>query len=238
MRKYRYLGQCVTLAIAALASAAPVMAQYAEGPEATPVLDFELGVALLSDYHDRGLSLSANRFAVQGDVTVTHQSGLYASVWGSNIAYNGGENIEVDAMIGYNHDFGPVTANVQFKQLIYPGAHARNFIELSSGLSTKVGPAEFSAIMIYTPKQKALGGQDDVYAQFGVEMPWHDTPLTLKASVGVEDGAFGNKKIDWLVGANYDLKGFDLGVAYVDSARTQGAAYSEPRAVFSLARKF
>lgn len=43
---------------------------------------------------------------MQPSVTVTHESGFYANVWGSNIADYGGADVEVDLMAGWSGDVG------------------------------------------------------------------------------------------------------------------------------------
>jgi uncharacterized protein (TIGR02001 family) len=40
---------------------------------------------VVSDYRFRGISQTDKDFAVQGGLTVSHESGLYASVWGSSV---------------------------------------------------------------------------------------------------------------------------------------------------------
>ena len=63
-------------------------------------------------------------------------------------------------------------------------------------------------------------------------------PLTINAAAGVEEGAFGDGKIDWSLGGIYALDRFDLGLTYVDSARTFGADNFGPKLVFSLSSTF
>src|SRR3546814_8220482 len=42
-------------------------------------------VAVVSDYRFRGLSLSDEEIALQPTLTLSHESGLYAGVWGSTM---------------------------------------------------------------------------------------------------------------------------------------------------------
>ena len=55
------------------------------------LFSIDLSLGAVSDYRFRGISLSNKDPAFQPSVTVTHKSGAYASVWGSNIADNGGD---------------------------------------------------------------------------------------------------------------------------------------------------
>ena len=84
------------LIVAALFIAAgPAHAQEAP-PEPITVTG---SVALVSDYRFRGVSQTDKEMAVQGGLTVTHESGVYAGTWASNLAgwgTFGGANMELD----------------------------------------------------------------------------------------------------------------------------------------------
>ncbi len=59
-------------------------------------------VAMATDYRFRGISQTSNNPAIQGAITLTHQSGVYLGLWGSNITSVGKSNsAEMDATIGY-----------------------------------------------------------------------------------------------------------------------------------------
>jgi len=42
-------------------------------------------IGVVSDYRDRGYTLSNGEAAVQGDVSATHRSGFYVGAWASTI---------------------------------------------------------------------------------------------------------------------------------------------------------
>lgn len=238
-----------------LAFASPALAQTSpEGkPQESPTTieraqigpadekrDFEIDLSLsaATDYRFRGISLSNKDPAFQPSVTVTHKSGVYASVWGSNIADNGGDNIEVDLVGGYSGETGPVTYGINATYYLYPGASAFNYVELIGNVGTKVGPGKVGVTVGYAPKQKNLGDQDNLYLAINASVPIKGTPLSLAGSFGIEDGAFGTAKRDWSLGVNADVAGFTLGLSYVDTARTGANPLGDPTAVFSISRVF
>ncbi len=202
------------------------------------VFEVEATVAIVSDTRFRGISQTNGKPALQVGASVEHESGFYGSLWASNVADNGGANLEVDAAIGFTKELGGLTAEVGAIDYIYPGVTNSNYYELQSSLTGNVGPAEINVGVAYAPHQNSLGGDDNLYGSVGFELPYAKTPLTLKGAIGLEDGAFGDRKVDWLLGASYDLKGFDLGVSYTDTARSFGTSHSGATAVFSLGRKF
>jgi hypothetical protein len=64
-----------------------------------------------------------------------------------------------------------------------------------------------------------------------------DTPISIAGSVGYEDGAFGNDKLDWSLGLTAEVSGFTLGASYVDTNRFVGGL-GKAGAVFSLSYGF
>jgi uncharacterized protein (TIGR02001 family) len=78
--------------------------------------------ALTSDYLFRGVSQTSNTGAAQVGMTFTHESGAYASLWGSNIsAINGG--LELDTLLGYSGKAGEVGYDVGVMRYNYPSSN-------------------------------------------------------------------------------------------------------------------
>jgi uncharacterized protein (TIGR02001 family) len=208
------------VAMQALAFAAPAMAQDAsKADDAGAGITVSGGVAVVSDYRFRGVSLSNKQIAVQPTLTVKHGSGLYAGVWGSNIAPNGGDDIEADLFAGFAGGSDALSYDVSATYYLYPGASNFNYAEFTGKVGTTVGPASLGAQVSYVPKQTNTGSQDNIYLGTNAAVGIPTTPFTLTASVGYEDGAFGSEKIDWSLGATAEVAGFTLGASYVDTNR-------------------
>jgi uncharacterized protein (TIGR02001 family) len=207
--------------------------QAASGP-----IDVVVSLAGVSDYRFRGLSLSDKDAAFQPSITVTHESGLYASVWGSNIAANSGDDVEVDLAAGYSAALGDYTVDAGAVYYAYPGASSLNYVDILGSVSGKVGPGTVKLFAAYAPKQKHIGSEDNFYWGTSGEVPLGESPVTLVGSIGVENGAFGDHKVDWSAGLNADVKGFTLGASYVDTARTGGDRLGKAGVVFSLSKSF
>lgn len=207
------------VAIQALAFAAPAMAQDAsKADDAGAGITVSGGVAVVSDYRFRGVSLTNKQVAVQPTLTVKHGSGLYAGVWGSNVAPNGGDDIEADLFVGFaGGDI--LTYDISATYYVYPGASGFNYAEFTGKVGTTVGPASVGAQVSYVPKQTNTGNADNIYLGTNASIGIPTTPFTLTASAGYEDGAFGSDKIDWSLGATAEVAGFTLGAAYVDTNR-------------------
>jgi uncharacterized protein (TIGR02001 family) len=169
-------------------------------------------VALASDYRFRGVSQSDEEFAVQGSVTVAHESGLYGGFWASNLSgwgTFGGANLELDLIAGYK--FKPTQnamVDVGLTYYLYPGgADETDFFEPYIKISGTQGPLTMTAGVAYAPKQQALGRwyftgvdaaagvyndpsdtEDNLYLSGDGALAIAGTPLTAKAHLGYSEG--------------------------------------------------
>ncbi|PBN42773.1 TorF family putative porin [Sphingobium sp. D43FB] len=233
----------IACAALALMSSVPAFAQE----EPTSPVTVTGSVAMVSDYRFRGVSMTDKGMAIQGGLTVSHESGAYAGAWGSNLSgwgTFGGANMELDLFAGYAIPLNETTTlDVGLTWYMYPsGLDITDFAEPYVKLSSQIGPVKGLVGVAYAPKQEALGNwsntpqsrvgdkEDNLYiwADVGGSVP--NTPVTLKAHLGYSNGNPGlgpngtslaptGKYVDWLVGADVAVPGtpLTLGIAYVDT---------------------
>ena len=238
------------------AVAAPAFAQDT-APPAGP-LTVSGGATLTSDYRFRGVSQTDKRFAVQGTLTIAHESGFYVSTWGSSIddyvAY--GSDQEIDLIAGYKKTINGTTFDVGGLYYYYPGSGGANtdFIEPYASVTHVFGPATAKAGVAYAPKQRALASahaRDDnlyMYGELGGAIP--GTPFSVLGHLGYSHGRSvltGGLKgyLDWNLGVSYAWKNLTLGVSYVDtdikkdeSITPSGRHPAKAGAVFSIGASF
>lgn len=214
---------------------APALAQDEKSGD---VWSVDGAVTVVSDYRFRGFSLSDKDPAIQPELWVAHESGLYAGFWGSNVADLGGDDIEVDPAIGYAGSLGPVDVDVWAMWYLYPGASAYNYVEFGTDISASLGVAKIGVELGYAPAQDNIGGRDNTYAAIKGSMPIGATPLSLDGHFGVEDGAFGDNKLDWSVGLMAEIAGFEIGAHYIDAARVAHDPLADPTVVASVKYSF
>lgn len=246
MKKY------LTAAAIALLPAAPAFAQ-----EETSPITVSGSAALVSDYRFRGVSQTDEEMAVQAGITISHESGLYAGTWASNLAgwgTFGGSNMELDLFAGYSFPIGGTASlDVGLTWYMYPGgADTTDFAEPYVKLSGDIGPVSILAGVAYAPSQKALGNvsntaksrpgdkEDNLYVWTDISSGIPGTPMTVKAHLGHSDGNPGlgpngtsvaptGQYWDWMLGADYVIGPITLGVAYVDTNITRkDSAYLQP----------
>jgi len=230
----------MSVAISAIAISAPAFAQEAAEEAAGPVT-LTGGVAVVSDYRFRGVSLSDKDFAVQPYLNVKHESGLYVGTWGSNLADNAGDDVEVDLYAGFAGG-EELTYDISATYYVYPGVSSFNYLELTGKLGSTVGPATVGVQLSYVPSQDNTGNNDNIYFGTNAAIAIPNSPISIVGTMGIEDGAFtaGSEKVDWSLGLTAAVSGFTLGVSYVDVNRETIFAPKDSAAgvVFSVSYGF
>jgi uncharacterized protein (TIGR02001 family) len=213
-------------------AASPAEAEDVAANEKASAFTVTGGATLVSDYRFRGISQTDKRFAVQGTLSVGHESGFYATVWGSSIddyIYNGADQ-EIDLILGYKKTFGDTTVDVGLLYYYYPGSGgiASDFFEPYASVSQAIGPVTAKASAAYAPRQAALsigaGKQDNLYLAGDLSAAIPKTPISLTAHVGHSYGpsylTIGDGYTDWSLGASATWNHITFGVAYVDTDGT------------------
>jgi len=241
----------IVFAAALAAVATPAFAQE----EAAEPITVSGSVALVSDYRFRGVSQTDKEMAIQGGITVNHESGFYVGTWASNLAgwgTFGGSNMELDIFGGYVADLGGASVDVGLTWYMYPGGFdTTDFAEPYVKVSSTLGPVNVLGGVAYAPKQRALGNfsntpqsrgqkEDNLYIWGDVNAGIPETPLTLKAHLGYSNGNPGlgpngtslsptGKYLDWMLGADVALGPVTLSAAYIDTNLTKSETnYIQP----------
>lgn len=200
----------ITASVLALLVATPALAQEESSP-----FTVSGSIGLATDYRFRGVSQTDKEMAIQGGITVGHESGFYVGTWGSNLAgwgTFGGSNTELDIFGGYKIALTEgVALDAGLTWYMYPGgADKTDFAELYAKLSTTLGPVSLLGGVAYAPKQEALGRwyfsgasastgiydapgdkEDNLYIWGDISGAIPSTPATLKAHLGYSNGNSG-----------------------------------------------
>jgi uncharacterized protein (TIGR02001 family) len=181
---------------------------FAADAAPAPDLTVAYNVGLYSQYIFRGMTQTNHKPALQGGVDLTHSSGLYLGMWGSNISwltdgtgtdetkyYKSGGSLELDIYGGYRYSFANgLGIDIGALQYYYPGSRDKSFPKanttevygsLSYGwvqakLSEVVSEAAwgFGQIPGYKTTSKAGG---TYYAELNATIPLSDL-------IGAKDG--------------------------------------------------
>lgn len=225
----------ISLGALMLASTAPAMAQDQTDP--APAITINGSATVVSDYKFRGISQTDGNFAVQGGITISHESGFYIGTWGSSIddyvTAHGTAHQELDLIAGFKKTVGGATFDIGAVYYVYPGTRAEgdpsssDFIEPYASISYALGPVTAKGTVNYAPKQKALAldqrgpKNDNVYIAGDLSGAIPNTPIGLTAHLGHTFGpswlSIGKEYTDWSLGATYTYKALTFGVSYVDT---------------------
>jgi len=175
--------------------------------------------ALTTDYYFRGISQTENDGAFQGGFDWSHDSGVYAGVWASNVAF-GDTHIEVDTYIGFANDIGDTGIGYDINLLRYNYNDADyETNELTFALSYSYFSASYSYSNDWYNTDES---SNYIKLGFDYELPGN---YNLGMSVGKSFGdAYDKNKvgsardfdyIDYKVGVNKDFYGLNWDLSYV-----------------------
>ncbi len=220
-----------TILAAAIAAAAAVPG-LASAQATTSPHTVAGNMSIVSDYRFRGISQTFEQPAIQGGIDYSHSSGFYLGNWNSNVSglsFPDG-SIEMDFYGGFKKGLGPVTLDVGLLQYYYPdvkfGTEKADTLEAYVGVSWKFLTAKYSITTgdyfgANTTSNANCTGTDskgsgylDVSASYEI-MP----KLTLVAHVGNQTikNCGPLEYTDYKIGVTYDLNGWVLGAAYIDT---------------------
>lgn len=240
-----------SLGLTAVFVATPAFAQDPAAPP--PPIVINATAAIVSDYRFRGVSQTDRNFGVQGSITVTHQSGLYASVYGYSVdgyvtaaADPAGSgcctaNAELDLIVGFKKTYGGTTFDIGALYYYYPKSKARldrtssDFVEPYLAISHTFGPLTAKGTVNWAPRQKALAlnqigpSKSNVYLAGDLSASIPNTPIGLTAHLGHNFGP------SWLATDATGKKGYTdwaLGATVTYKVLTLGIAYVDTDARF------
>lgn len=212
--------------------AIPAFAQ--DAPTAPPPPITVTGnVTVVSDYRFRGLTQTKEDPAVQAALTVSHESGFYASIWASTIddsvSLPGYGDVEIDISAGYSRTFdNGLGIDVGLLYYWYAGGTGNtDFFEPYASVSYAIGPAKAKVGVNWAwSGQNGLANISSLYTYASLDVAIPGTPLTAKGKIGVSDGRLGafntnpldDTYTDWSLGLEATIADrFVIGVAYVDT---------------------
>lgn len=199
-------------------------------------IDGSLSIA--SDYRPGGISSTNGKPALQADVEVQHRSGLFASAFASSLARNGGDRVEIDLAGGYTRKFGGIDLSLLGTAFLFPGVARSAYAEAQVEASKRVGMATVGASIAYSPPQAGTDHCGNLYLGVTAGYAVPHSPWSFDAAFGRENGAFGNRKLDWSVGTTLALRPFELSLGYFDTARTFRARHSGRTLISSITLSF
>ena len=170
----------------------------------------------------RGLSLSANSAAIQGQVTAKAESGLYATLWGSNTTLGtsrapgvdrGGPGLEGNFLVGYTDNITEDLAfDIGYLRTFYPGVKSVDGNRLDFN--------DFYGTLMYKGFSVGFSYSDDFFAETGSAMytfASYNAPVINDLSLIATIGHTRNSSREFLGLFGVDKKGwthYELGLSH------------------------
>lgn len=195
--------------------------------------EISANVAIQSDYVWRGVSQNMSDPSIQGGFDYSHESGIYAGVWGASVDFGSVESTELDFYGGWGKEFeNGVAIDLGLIEYSYHGgdnASDSNFTEAYIGVSYAGFGAKFSA-----------GDEFDdlIEVSYGYDF---ESGFSLAAGYGDYD-AYSY----YSFGVSTELEGIGLDVSYWDTDISLGDLAGDQdtydlvdgRVVFTISKEF
>lgn len=166
----------------------------------------------------RGLSLSANSAAMQGQVSAQTESGFYATLWGSNTKLGtgpgrDGPGLEGNFLLGFTNNITEdVAYDVGYLRTFYPGVKSVD--------GNKLDFNDFYGTLMYKGFSVGFSYSDDFFAETGSAMytfASYNAPIYNDLSLIATAGYTRNKSKEFLGLFGVDKKGwahYELGLSH------------------------
>lgn len=177
-------------------------------------------VSIGTDYAFRGISQTNENPTIQGGFDVAADSGLYAGIWASNVAFDG--SIEVDLYAGYGGEFTPdVSYDVGILRYEYPddeqgGAPSSSFNEIygSVGFAGATLGFAYSPDYFYESDTGVYVYVDygvDLGENFGLSLHYGNQSIDNNAQWGTPDYS------DYSIGLSTSAADLDFSLTWYDT---------------------
>ncbi len=202
-------------------------------------------IALTTDYLYRGLSQTTGDPAIQGGFDLSHDSGFYLGVWGSNVDF--ADSLEIDYYGGYsgsiNEDVGYDIGIIYYDYPSDPSDPQGDFVEYYGSVSWK-------------NLTLGVNYSDDFFAETGEAYYYHGSydislPMGFTASLSLalqefDEATFGGSDdyTHYGLSISKEIQGVELGLSFSDTdiskADCAGAGFSrndcDATVVFSISK--
>jgi len=209
----------------------------ASGPASagSPVGEFSANMTATSDYVWRGVSQTMEDPAIQGGIDWSHDSGLYAGVWASNVDFGDAADIEMDLYGGFTGEAGGFSYDIGYIYYSYPDdQNGINFSEVYTSVGRDFGIASVTAGLAYGFGY-AGGVGKSWYPTLDIEVPLGNTGLSAAGHIGYYSFTNDSDYTEWSLGLTMPFKGLDLSLSWHDTD-ISGDDQADSRLVFAISR--
>ncbi len=199
-------------------------------------------VSLATDYVYRGISQTNEEATIQGGFDLETDSGFYAGVWASNIAFDGSIEIDLYAGIGgeISENFGYDVGVLRYQYPSDAGPNDSSFNEIYGSLSY----GGFTAGLNYSPDFFFESGKATyVYLEYSLPLPNEFSVDFHYGNQTIDDnGTFGAPDYaEYYIAVSRSWSDLDFSLTWYDTDLSGadcfgGSAVCDSRVVFGLSK--
>lgn len=185
-----------------------------------------------SDYMFRGQTQTDHDFAVQGGLTLSHDSGFYVGAWASNVDFGNGTDYELDLYAGYGGALSDSTTfDLNATYYLYPDAPngtSYDYVEIGGSLTYTAGAFSLYGKTALAPE---FFGDTGFAAWVGTGLGYQVTEfMRLSGNVGyqwIEDNTLAGipDYTNYDLGATFTLDVLSLDVRYFGTDLNKAECY-------------
>lgn len=205
-----------------------------------PAIDWEGSLSLVSDFRDRGVSITDEDFALVGSLGAYHKSGFYAGLLALNVDDRNDRDFKGDFYVGYQKESGAYLWDfaVEIDSMI-GGIDDKVFPEFQASVARDYGLAYVRLGTGYAPEGRWISpdGRDAVYSYLDAEFPIPNMPaFTILTHFGYDIRSQRSDLYDWSVGVSAFVNDYEFTISYDDS--TSNDPLASGAIVFGFRRYF
>jgi len=192
-------------------------ATFADDAESAWSLDGYVGA--VTDYRDRGISLSGKDITATGSLSLFHDSGFYGGVDLALVDDSIGDG-KTEFFAGYTFDNGDYIYDLSFELDGIHGDTSDYYPEIKASISRDFGLAYIRGGLAFAPDGRwSSPDVDSWYMYTDLEIPVPTlSEVTFISHLGYDMRDGRSDLWDWSVGFSVFVKSFELSLAYEDSS--------------------
>lgn len=197
----------------------PVSAQ-----DDVPEIEITGYVGGVTDYRDRGLSLSDQDPTIVAALSVNHKSGFYVGTQGALIDDQFSRDAQLEFYAGYRFEARGFEYDISAElDSFFGGASDEYFPEFKASIARDFGLAYIKSGFAYAPEGRWNSpGVDSLYWSTNLEVPVPTLPaLTVISRLGYDIRQNRSDLWDWSFGLSAFVGDLELSIVYEDSTLDQ-----------------
>lgn len=174
----------------------------------------------LTDYRDRGVSLSDRELALAGSIGAFHDSGFYFGLDAGTVdTFNGGDG-RLELFSGYSVDAGDYVYDFSFELDSIHGDSSQYYPEFKASVSRDFGLAFIRSGAAFAPEGRWINPQNDSFYTFAdLEIPIPTMPsVTIISHVGRDFRGGTGDLWDWSAGLSAFIGDAEFTLTYENSS--------------------